>query len=313
MAAAMPAPIWPVLLWAALFWPALFWPATAGWAGRSGADGRADRAERGTCGGAGDHGAGIEADGAGERQPGHADHEGDDQHRGQRRHGHPGRPVEQRPPEPLQRGTPGPRVQWAFHRAPDRGGGECVPGARVDHPGEPGHGHDSRRVQVRHQRRGQGQDEEGGDQPGCRAQRRQPPPPGRAHPALAQRHGGAQQDRHRGQVGPGEREQGHPEHQGDDRGHDQADQDGQRRAGDDRAQEARSGQARDFGVSLARPGQLEQDCVHGRPGQHEQHEGSGKAEPGLVEGEQPAQIVIGRQRRERRDLRRERTGRGREE
>ena len=204
-------------------------------------------------------------------------------------------------------------MRRSFAGGPHGGRGQPVPGPRVDGPGQPGHGHHAGRVEVHHQGRGQRQHAESSDHPGRGPGRREPPPPGLADAALAQRRGRAEQDGHRGQVRPGEREQRHPEHQRDHRRHHQPDQHGQHRAGQQRGQETRPRRARLPSGGPVRPGQHDHHGVHRRPGDNQQQEHAGKAEPRLVEREQPAQVVIGRQRRERSDLGGERPGAGRQE
>ena len=188
--------------------------------------------------------------------------------------------------------------------------GQRVPGPRVHHPGQPGHGHHAGRIEARHQGRGQRQHAEAGDDPRGGSGRGEPPPPGLADAALAERHGRAEQDGHGGQVGPGERQQRHPEHQRDHRRHHQPDQHGQHRAGHQRGQEPGPWQAV---LVPARPGQHDEHGIHRRTGDDEQQEHAGKTEPRLVEREQPAQVVVGRERRERGDLRGERARAGRDE
>ena len=254
-----------------------------------------------------------EPHGAGEGEPSHPHDQGQHHHRCQRRHRHPGGPVPQRQPHPPQPGAPLPRMRRPFRGGPYRGRGQPVPGPRVHHPGQPGHGHDAGRVEARHQGRGQRQHAEAGDDPRGGPGRGKPPPPGLADTALAERHGRAEQDGHRGQVGPGERQQRHPEHQRDHRGHHQPDQHGQHRAGHQRGQEPGPRQAVLVSGAASGPGQHDQHGVHRRAGDDEEQEHAGEAEPRLVEREQPAQVVVGRERRERGDLGGERAGAGCEE
>ena len=60
--------------------------------------------------------------------------------------------------------------------------------------------------------------------------------------------------------------------------------------------------------SAARPGQPQQRHVQGRAGDQDQHDQAGEPQPGLGVGEQPAQVVIGGERRQRCDLRGDGTG-----
>ena len=86
-------------------------------------------------------------------------------------------------------------------------------------------------------------------------------------------------------------------------------------AGDSSTQASRVSAAQDTNARLAlgagsaaRPGQPEHRHVEGRAGDQDRHDQAGEPQPGLGVGEQPAQVVVGGERRERGDLRRDGTG-----
>ena len=78
------------------------------------------------------------------------------------------------------------------------------------------------------------------------------------------------------------------------------------------AQDANERLSRGAG-QLARPGQPEQRHVQRRPDDQHHRDQPGEPEPGLAVGEQPAQVVVGGERRHGGDLRRDRPGGRREE
>ena len=173
--------------------------------------------------------------------------------------------------------------------------GDAVPGPRVDDPGQPGHRHRPPGRQPADHHRGQGKRQEIGDEPLSRTERREgPPPPARGGP-VAQQQGEQDQRRQRPEERPGERQQGHPERQRDQRGHQQSRTEGEDGAGADQDRGPRAGLS-------PGPGQPGQGRVENTAGHQHTGQSQDEARPGPAGAEQPPQVVKHRERGQSGDL-----------
>ena len=180
-----------------------------------------------------------------ESGPGHADDERDGQHGGD---GRDRDPLRLRPEA----------ARRARHR---QRRGHAVPGTRVDDPGQPGHRHRPPGRQPADDHRRQGKHQEIGDEPLSRTERRQGPPPSARGGPVAEQQGEQDQRRQRPEERPGERQQGHPERQRDQRRHQQSRTEGEDGAGAEQDRGPRAGPA-------PGPGQPGQGRIENTAGHH---------------------------------------------